>query len=552
LKVVQLLLIVTLAALSACNKKQTAPPPVTTQDYKKAVSFLDHQNDSAYYYFNTVATTSRDSLLIAAAYYYMAQIQSDAGDYYGGQETLLASLRYLHDTTEKDKAYLGADYNLLGRTSQNLKNYNAAIEYYNRALAWTKNEAYRAIILNNIAVAYSDKKQYTQAIAIYDSILIQSKKSKKEYARVLTNLAMARWQQDPAYPAAAALLMALELRTAEKDDWGLNSSYAHLADYYQRTRPDSALHYAHNMYAVASLLQSPDNQLEALQKLISLSPEKQAKRYFVQYQRINDSLQTARNAAKNQFALIRFEAERSKTENLRLQHENAQKQVQILRQRVILYSSLAVFVLIVASLTSLHRRRKLQIESEARNQLLHASQKVHDVVANGLYRVISQIEHTDTLEMPELLDKLEVLYEQSRELSYDLPENSSHPYHQIMGDMLKAFADPETRVSIVGNEEDLWAKIGSTAKTEVELVMQELMTNMRKHSGARNVLVRFEHQGDQINIRYSDDGTGFPPDTPFGNGLTSTGNRIKSISGRIIFDNNTPRGLKIEIQFPIA
>lgn len=552
MKVIQLSLLVSLATLAACKEKQTAIPIITTPDYKKGVSLLDRRNDSAYYYFNKVATSSKDSLQVAMAFYNMALIQSDEGDYYGGQEALLASLHYLHQQLERDQSCLAADYNLLGRISQNLKNCDAAIDYYDRALALIKNIEYRAIILNNKAVAYQDKKQYAQAIAIYESVLSPSKKSKKEYARVLTNLAIAKWQRDSTYRPAPDLIMALQLRGAERDDWGLNSSYAHLADYYLHSQPDSALRYAHNMYVVASRLQSPDNQLEALQKLVLLSPAKQVKNYFSQYQRLNDSLQRVRNAAKNQFALIRYEAEKNKADNLRLEQENAQKKAQIIQQREIIYGSIGGFALLVTGLLAWYRKRKRQMELEKRNQLLKTSQKVHDVVANGLYRIMAQIEHTDKFEKVELLDKLDVLYEQSRDISYDPPESPCLNFHQTIADTLKTFADQQTRISIVGNGKELWDKISAQVKLELELILQELMTNMEKHSSARNVLVRFEQESDQIKIRYADDGIGFSPNTRYGNGLTNTENRIQDIGGRIIFDTNTPKGLKIDIYIPFS
>jgi signal transduction histidine kinase len=538
-------LLLAFAILIACKSKQKALSVVISEDYAKGVSFLDSRKDSAYYYFNKVATGSKDSLQVAMSYNNMAVIQSDEGDYYGAQETLLASLNYLHEYQERDHGCLAADYNLLGRISQNLKYYDAAIEYYNRALGFMKNETYRAIILNNKAVAYQDTKQYAQAIEIYESILLSTKKSKKEYARVLTNLAIARWQQDSAYRAAPELFMALQLRKTANDEWGLNSSYAHLTDYYFHFRPDSALLYAQNMYAVARRLQSPDDQLEALQKLIQLSQPKEMKGYFSKYLQLSDSLQTIRNAAKNQFALIRYEAEKNKAENLRLEQENS-------RQREILYGSIAGLLLLGGGVVAWYRRRNLQIESEAHNQRLKTSQKVHDVVANGLYRMMTKLEHTDQLEKEKLLDEMEVLYEQSRDISYDPPECDDRVFHQHIGETLKAFAGPQTRISIVGNQKELWGRINIKAKAEVELILQELMTNMEKHSGAQNVLVRFEQMNDQIKIQYVDDGIGFSPDTRLGNGLTSTGNRIQGIGGRLIFDKNIPKGLGIEIYIPLG
>jgi tetratricopeptide (TPR) repeat protein len=545
LKLSSLFLLAALLTFAACSKQHKTAAVVSSGDFEKGTSFLDSQNDSAYYYFNKVATSSKDSLQIAVAYNYMARIQSDGGDYYGGQETLLESLSYLRENKDSDQYCLSSDFDALGSTSLNLKNYAAAITYYDRAIALMKNEKYRDIELNNKGFAYQKEGQYTQAIAIYESILPSSRWSKTLYPRVITNLAMASWLSDPAYRAAPELLMALQIRKAADDDWGLNSSYAHLSDYYLTSPPDSALLYSRSMYAMASRLQSPDDELEALQKLVVLSPANESKAYFIRFQHLNDSLQAARNAAKNQFALIRYEAEKNKTDILRLQQENDQRKLQILRQRIILYSSIFGLLVVIGVLFWANKTR-------LRRYQLRTSRKVHDIVANGLYLLITEIEHGDQIEKESLLDQLEHLYERSRDISYDIPETPDLNYSQTISGLLKSYSSQSTMVLIQGNDQDLWDKIAAHPRTELKRVLQELMTNMQKHSDARNVLVQFEQEGDQLKTRYTDDGVGFLSDQQYGNGLINTGNRIKSIGGRIIFDKNTPKGLKIEIYFPIG
>lgn len=539
------ILLLLAAGCYACREQHKVVPLITTPDYQKGLSFLNRQNDSAFYYFNKVATGSKDSLQVAMAYTNMAVIQSDAGDYFGSQESLLASLKYLDEQKAKDHHCLLSDYNELGSTSLNLKNYDAAIAYYDQALQFAKDDAYKTIALNNKAVAYQKKKQYSQAIAIYRSIIEQSKKNKKEYARILSNLARVEWLQNPGYPAAPGLLQALQIRKEEKDDWGLNASYAHLSDYYSGSRPDSALLYADKMYAIARQLSSPDDELEALQKLITLSAPKAVKQYFIRYQYLSDSLQTARNAAKNQFALIRYEAEKNKADNLRLQKDNTEKRIQIMWQWILICGVVLVFIILIVFLVSRHR-------NVIRKQQLKTSQKVHDVVANGLYRLMAEIQHHDAVEKEQLLDAIEQLYDQSRDISYEpqQPENSNAHFQESIAGLLRSFASPGTKVLVVGNHPDIWNGLKDGAKKELEHVLQELMVNMKKHSTAGNVVVRFERRENQLKIQYTDDGIGLPEHFRYGNGLTNTGNRIKDIGGLITFGKHTPKGLKVEITLP--
>lgn len=540
-------------SLLACHKQHTILSVTEEPDYEKAESFLYVKNDSAYYYFNKVASHSQDSLQIAMAYNRMASLQSDAGDYFGSQENLLTSLRYLDERDEKDHYCLSSDYNELGSTSLNLRNYDAAIEYYDLALKYAHDDEFKLTFLNNKAVVYQKKKEFAKAIAIYDSIINKNPKDKKTYARILSNRTRTRWLEDSVYKAAPELLTALQVRLKENDYWGQNASYAHLSDYYSHSRPDSALIYADKMYSIARYLNSPDDEVEALQKLISLGGQQNVSKYFTRYQYLSDSIQTARNTAKNQFALIQYNAEKNKMENLRLQKENADKKVQIAQQRTAIY----VAGLIILISIGWYRKYKQQTTFKAQNLIreheLKTSQKVHDVVANGLYRLMTEIQYKPDIEKEDLLNKIDTMYEQSRQISYEhKPSVSNHQnYESKIVQLLQSFATDTIKILIVGSDSCSWQKLNVNVKVEVEHILQELMINMRKHSKASTVVIRFEQQNNCIKIQYTDDGVGLHPKYSFGNGLTNTVSRINRIKGTINFENNLKGGLNVQASFPI-
>jgi tetratricopeptide (TPR) repeat protein len=554
LKSLHLCLSVTFLAAIACKEQHKTIPISPSPDYKKGVSFLNSRHDSAYYYLNKVATESKDSLQIAQAYNVMAVIQNREGDYYGAQEDLLTSLRYLHPERKNDQYCLVADYNVLGTTSLNLKNYDTAIDYYDRTIHLAKDEKAKAVALNNKAVAFENMKRYAQAAAIYDSIMMHPAREKKEYARVLCNLATVRSLQDSNYRAAPDLLLALQIRTEEKDEWGQNSSYAHLADYYSHSRPDSALIYAKAMYAMASRLKSPYDEIEALEKLIALSPANKVKPFFAQYRQLKDSLETARNGAKNQFALIRYDAEKNKTDNLRLQRENAERKTEVLQQRAISIAVIALFTVLTLAGIAWYRKRNQKLawerESAKQEERLHISKKVHDVVANGIYCLMNEVEHGGNVEKDKLLDQLDGLYIQSRDISYEPADTSSSDFQARVANILLPYGATDRKVLITGNDESVWEDLGLKEKKELEPILQELMVNMDKHSEARNVVIRFDREGNGLVVQYTDDGAGFPAGHHFGNGLTNTGNRIAAMGGRISFERNNPTGLKIRIYLP--
>jgi hypothetical protein len=276
--------------------------------------------------------------------------------------------------------------------------------------------------------------------------------------------------------------------------------------------------------------------------------------YFTRFQLLNDSLQTARNNAKNQFALIRYETEKAKADNLLLQKDNSDKQYQLIRQSVYVYGTIIAFLVLSASGIVLYRRRRQQLqwkaETSIREHQLKTSQKVHDVVANGLYRIMTSIEYQDRIDKEPLLDKIEDLYEQSRDISYERPEPVKHDFQGMIAELLTSYGSPNTKVLVIGNSPALWTPVKDDIKNELEVVLQEFMVNMKKHSAAHNVLIRFEQAHDGLKVTYTDDGHGLPANFRPGNGMNNTENRIKSIGGKITFGKQATKGLKIEVFIP--
>ncbi len=550
-----IILPILLGSFLACTSNRESPQQISAPRLEKGESFFNKNNDSAFYYFNLVATGATDSLEIAMAYTYMGIIQAYEGDHYGGQESLLKSLTYLDEHKKEDQECLGSDYHELGNICLNLKNYEAAIDYYRKALKYIKHPKAETIALNSIALTYQKKGDYDQAIDLYKSLLAKSKDKKKEYARVLSNYAKTKWLKDSAYPAGPELQQALQIRKDSNDIRGLNASYAHLSDYYSLSLPDSALHYARKRYEIAREMNSPDDEVEALSKLITLSPTNLLKPYFIRYQYLTDSIQTAKHTAKNQFALIRYEAAKNKADNLQLQKDNAQKKTQLVVQWFLLALTILFFITAGIVLILRYRRRRQQIEFASRQAIqehqLKTSQKVHDVVANGLYRIMTDLEYKASLDKEDLIDKIEVLYERSRDISYENPTISKIPFHVKIDDLLGSFGSEHIKVLIFGNGPLLWSRINAQIQQEVEHILQELMINMKKHSQANSVMLKFEGQNGQVQILYTDDGIGISPQVKYGNGLQNMGNRIKKIGGQYTFEHPA-KGLKIHISFPIA
>lgn len=547
-------LILFFICLISCSESQINEVDSTENPlYKKATKYLENGDiKNAFFYFNEAKDAfikDKDSLRVGKCLIMMGTISTDNGDHFGAQEILLESLNYFNRMDTAHYPYLLSSFNTLGSTSSNMKEYVKAIEFFTNCLHFSKNSPYLSILENNLANAYRDNKNYDKALAIYAKAIQKVKENEGGFARLITNISITKWRKNPSYNPTMDLNRALQIRIKANDDWGKNSSYAHLTEYYLKNNKDSAFYYAKYRYTASKQINNPDDQIDALKYLMILSPANEIKKYFEVYQALTDSVQMARNTAKNQFALVRYETEKHKADNLILQKENTEKKYQIISLTI-------VISLILVGSFFWYKRRKQRIELVSQNAIrenqLRTSKKVHDVVANGLYRVMTEIENSENLNRDEVLDRLEDMYEKSRDLSYEELKYSGENFHEKIATLLKSFAGENIKVVIVGNNEELWKKVHGQVKYEVEHILQELMVNMKRHSKASNVVIRFEQRENRVAVFYTDNGVGMLPEQQFKNGLTNTGNRIISINGEINFDTKAEKGLKIQVSFPIS
>ncbi len=535
--------------------------PIDNPAYDKAFEYVDSgKADSAFYFFDAakqVFLEQGDSLHVAKCLINMAITQQEKADYFGSQETALLAVPFLDEYKTEHHTFLSMNYNALGLASYYLRDYSRSIEFYESAIKYSNDPSNIIAYRNNLAVSYYESGNFKKALNVYNDIIGDTYKNPKEYARILANLARVKWKLDPTYPAIHDLLLSLKIREKEKDLWGQNASLTYITEYYTESKPDSALIFAKRRYVISQKIASPNDQILALKKLIKLSPSDSAKYYFEIFNTLNDSIQQARVAAKNQFTMIRYEVEKNKADNLSLQKDNAEKAYNISRQRIWIGAVSVLCLILVVGGGFWYKRRKERLQLEAQNRIkanqLNISRKIHDVVANGLYRVMTEIENREDIDRDGILDRLEMMYEKSRDISYETEEKKpeEQDYHTQIAELLKSFVTENRKVIIAGNDAEQWTRTHADTKEQIHHILQELMVNMRKHSQATNVVIRFDWDADVLRIYYSDNGIGMPKSCAIGNGLTSIGNRIASLNGQINFVNQAEKGFKIEVSIPI-
>lgn len=102
--------------------------------------------------------------------------------------------------------------------------------------------------------------------------------------------------------------------------------------------------------------------------------------------------------------------------------------------------------------------------------------------------------------------------------------------------------------------EDL--EISSTGEVQLLRIVQEALTNVRKHSGATEVTLNLEHVGDRLCIRVDDNGKGFDPANLPSSGWPRFGLRVmeeraQSLGGNLSIQTRAEGGASVTVQVPI-
>jgi PAS domain S-box-containing protein len=94
------------------------------------------------------------------------------------------------------------------------------------------------------------------------------------------------------------------------------------------------------------------------------------------------------------------------------------------------------------------------------------------------------------------------------------------------------------------------APLGETG-TQVSRVLQEALTNARRHSGAKRVSVSLRREGGDLLTEVSDDGVGFGPDVQPGVGFASMRERAALGGGHLEIESAEGRGTRVRLRIPL-
>ncbi len=490
----------------------------------------------------------------------MAVIQKKLGDFLGSEETAIKALKFLQHP--HDRKYILGSYHNLSITSKEQKNYDEALEWNKRALDSVNKNTLEAIkYINTKGVILIKQGKYKKALETlseaYSNQRIFEPKYKNTKARVLDNMAYAKSKlNDP--NGLNKLIEALKLRKETNDFSGQFASYIHLVSHHKdRNQNEVALQYAENAFEIAKEIKGAEAKLEALSYILTLAKEPK-KEFVLEYQRLNDSINTFRQKIKNQFAKIKYKTDEAQETVIRQNIQIAQNKYEKSKdenQKL----ALTILLLIVSSIGIFINRHRKQQTKIARIKERHKtnsrlSKKLHDEVGNDLYYLLLQLQKvsgfTSDQENLKILKGFNTVYHKLRDFSRDHKIETGEEYGDELLSLLDSYGDENTKVITSELETSFWTEVSPLKKEELYWVLKELLTNMKKHSQATIVAVTFTKEKKKITVNYIDNGIGTNlKKTISKNGLSNVEIRIKDIGGTITFDSKPEEGFKANIVF---
>lgn len=529
------------------SEKLQDTPSIGRSYYKLGIYYYEkNEIDSSYQYYNwaqRIFLKLNDRIRAGKTFLNMAIIQSDIGDYFGSNKNAIETLKYLK--SPEYSSLIASAYNCLAVSSRKQEDYEEALRWYDSAVNITNDEKNKIIYLNNIANVFTDQENYKKAISIYDSILDDPriKSDLETKARILDNLTYSRWLMTGSNDLENKFMEALNIRLEENDLLGQIASNSHLSEYFKKSDIKKSIQYANAMYNIATQLNSIDDRLEALEKLINLdkNPEK-IKKHSTLYVNLNDSITEIRVRNKNNVIEIMMENSDLETQKVQnqLKIERLSKQNAISFFIVLLFIMSSVFV--YYQIKAKHKREKLQKVYETEVRL---AKKLHDEVANDVYNIMSKLQKKSGTD-EKVIDTLDVVYVKVRDISranndIDFDEG----FELELKDLLVSYKDDQVNIMSQGISKIRWNKLPVSKRIAIYRVLQELLVNMKKHSKATNILMSFKSTKNKLIITYSDNGIGC--DLKKKNGLQNAENRIETINGTVIFESEKNKGFKVKI-----
>jgi PAS domain S-box-containing protein len=206
------------------------------------------------------------------------------------------------------------------------------------------------------------------------------------------------------------------------------------------------------------------------------------------------------------------------------------------------------------------RDREIEVRTQ-REERRRIARDLHDVVLQDLSGALQSLRLTHLqarnsgleLDLEEELEALGRATSGLRSAMYDLRHEGERPFVKSVESLveLSRQLSPERKISLVV-EEGFPEGLAGELSVQLSRILQEALTNARRHSGARSVEVRLRTEDGAVLAAVIDDGRGFDRASPrAGVGLSTMRERVEALGGEIEVQSQLGKGTKVALRVPL-
>ena len=548
------------------------------------------QNDSAYFYLlksEKLFTKLRDSLSLGKNYIDKAFVQLYESDYSGVELSSIQALSYYKNFNEKQREYDA--YNLIGISSNELKNYENALIYHKKALEYVNKYVqisqstvhFRSSTLNNIGYVYLNLNNYKEAANNFKAALSEENlliDNPYIYSTVLDNLAYSKFKLNDYSNLPDLFFESLKIREKNQLYSGVIANKIHLSEFFSDQKDTvNSQKYANEALQLAKTTKISGDLLGSLKQL-SLVEHKNSSQYSKEYIKISDSLQVEERKAKDKFARIAYETDEIMLEKDKLAEQNRSLLYFFIG---LLFVGLLLFVIRTQRAKNrelLLKQQQQQVNEEIYNLMIsqqdsieesrvkekkRIAQELHDGVLGRLFGARLNLDSLNKFNDEEsinsrfnYLSELKNIEQDIREISHDLNREKYaliNNFVAIVNNLIEEQKNSfETEIVFSIDEFIQWDNVPNVTKINLYRMLQESLQNINKYANAKQVIVEYRLVNNSIVFKISDDGSGFEINAKKkGIGLQNMQARANECDGIFDIKSKKEKGTIIVVTVPL-
>ncbi len=557
--------------------------PVASQEY-------------TFHYLET-ATKVEDSLQMALANYYVGNSYVTSGDFDDALTYYLKAAGYFEN--KEDASRLSSVYNGVAAAYENNGNDSLSLKYFTLSydLSSKAGDPKRmGISLNNIGNIYKNRGEPNRAIEHFERARIHLNQPKFEiyYKTISLNLANIYIDVNRIAEAKTIFNEVIAKTDTLQDVYNYATALRGLGNvYFKEGDSKNALKYMESAFNKYSQHNFKDERYETMRDLIDQyhknKQNTKAVTLFYEYNTIKDSIFNADKDKNLTEALQKYEAAKKDKEifeqNLTIEKKNQQK-------NRILFGLIAAAVALVSLFVFFRKRLQYQktialqhaalqkqkiTDLQQKNKLLAMSSMIEGQeaersrIAKDLHDSLGGLLSTVKAHFTTIQNEIKQLSEfnltgktnnlideaciEVRRISHNMM-----PHALSISGLQGAVEDLGEQLSEQGYNttveiSNMPKNLDSTKEVMIYRLIQEIISNIRKHAKAENILIQLIGHGNEINLIVEDDGIGFDHDKATakgGLGLKSINSRVQYLDGAIHWDTQVNKGTSLTINIPTS